>query len=581
MSLSTSSHAKSDALQSIKNYRVSELQALLDVANLSRQGHKRDLLQRCKLLITSNFTPQIANKIHQINNTRTRPTRSHHVSSSTSSSSSSSRNHPIVLPKTPPIEVLPQANHIQFINLPFFEKMRIIESTNMPVDWHTFSPMRFSLNETDIDLIRKNIAKVFLRLAPTIIHERHNDVLPPYLFVQCNNQPVINNNITKQVGSQAHSISFPTDITDKIILKANASNTINYLWLQSPTTMSFKNLPRSYTISIQLVNCVSIDTLFDLIIKREPYTNKTDNDNDSDIEIEDLGLMTTRHRVSLLCPITQSLINAPAKSSYCSHLTCFDLKAFLLMNERRLQWTCPLCKKSASFESLRIDERLKTILSNVPPNCSTVEIDSSIDCQYILDSIKQEKVDVTDTTHLQQNNEDESIQNSSNKSRYQSDESDCIVLSSGSESEDEDEDEDEDGEINNSSLPSTPILDQNGDIDERCINKMNDSASQSPHTSHSTISPIISTIDDTNYWEDLAQITYDLSSDASEKFSNRKRSNSSTSSILSSSSSLKSNDACHRRKRNKQPSSTKSRTTDIEVITLSSSDSSDNDDQSS
>lgn len=64
--------------------------------------------------------------------------------------------------------------------------MRTIECVNMPVDWHTFSPMRFSLNETDINLIRKNSSKILLRIAPTILHERHNDVLPPYLFVQCN-----------------------------------------------------------------------------------------------------------------------------------------------------------------------------------------------------------------------------------------------------------------------------------------------------------------------------------------------------------------------------------------------------------
>lgn len=198
-------------------------------------------------------------------------------------------------------------------------------------------------------------------------------------------------------------------------MKPNASNTLTFLWLQSPTTMSFKNLPRSYTLSIQLVHCVSIETLFDLIVKREPYSVKTEqhNDNDSDIEIEDLGLMTTRHRVSLLCPITQSLIVVPAKSSYCSHSTCFDLRAFLLMNERRLQWTCPLCKKSASFESLRIDKRLQSVLATVPPNCSTVEIDSSTDCQYILDSIKQEKVDVPDTTHMHQNHHEELTQNSS------------------------------------------------------------------------------------------------------------------------------------------------------------------------
>jgi hypothetical protein len=351
--------------------------------------------------------------------------------------------------------------------------------------------------------------------------------------------------------------------------------------------MSFKNLPKSYTLSIQLVHCVSIETLFDIILKREPYLNKidNDNDNDSDIEIEDLGLMTTRHRVSLICPITQSLIVVPAKSAYCSHLTSFDLKAFLQMNERRLQWTCPLCKKSASFESLRVDERLQTILSNVPSNCSTVEIDSSTDCQYILDNIKQEKIDMTDTTHLHRNNQDESNHNSSmrkyqmfNKlsnnyffleSRHQSDESDCIVLSSGSESEDDDD-------IDNSPLSASLELDQN----DRQVNQINDNTSQSSsHSTHSTPSPIISTVDDGDYWEDLAQITYDLSSDASEKFSNRKRSNSSTSSILSSSSLPRSNDDRHHSKRNKRSSSNKSQTADIDVITLSSNDSSDHDDQ--
>ena len=51
------------------------------------------------------------------------------------------------------------------------------------------------------------------------------------------------------------------------------------------------------------------------------------------------------------------------------------------------------------------------------PNCSTVEIDSSTECQYILDSIKQEKVDMPDTIHPQRQNENESIHNSSS-SKY-------------------------------------------------------------------------------------------------------------------------------------------------------------------
>ena len=233
-------------------------------------------------------------------------------------------------------------------------------------------------------------------------------------------QIVINNNVSKTIGSPAHSMTFPTDITDKLIPKSNVHNTLNYLWMQSPITMQFKNLPKSYTLTIQLVRYVPLNNLIENIVKREPQQTKLDN-NDSDIEIEDIGLMTTRCRVSLICPITQSLVVLPTKSSYCSHLTCFDLRPFLQMNERRLQWSCPLCKKPASYDTLCVDKRLQSILSNVPPNCSTVEIDSSSkilsDCQYIIDNIKQEKTDIiTTASHLNDDDdeEEESIHNSSN-----------------------------------------------------------------------------------------------------------------------------------------------------------------------
>ena len=199
-------------------------------------------------------------------------------------------------------------------------------------------------------------------------------------------------------------------MTDKIIPKSNIPNSLNYFWLQTPINMSFKNLPKSYTLTIQLVRCISLDNLCENILKREPQLIKKDN-NDSDIEIEDVGLMTTRHRVSLICPITQSLIVIPIKSSYCSHLTCFDLRSFLQMNERRLQWTCPLCKKPASYDALHVDKRLQSILLNVPANCSTVEIDSSTnnlsDCQYILDHVKQEKPDSVLTAAASHHDDDD------------------------------------------------------------------------------------------------------------------------------------------------------------------------------
>jgi hypothetical protein len=102
-------------------------------------------------------------------------------------------------------------------------------------------------------------------------------------------------------------------------------------------------------------------------------------------------------------------------------------------------------------------------------------------------------------------------------------------------------------------------------------------------SSHSTPSPIISTADDGNYWEDIAQMTYDLSSDGNDKASRRKRTSSSSSSVLSSTSSSsarrRSTGERYSTKRKKRSTSIPSPIDDIEIITLSSSGSSDHDDQ--
>ncbi|UJR15499.1 hypothetical protein I4U23_002442 [Adineta vaga] len=566
---------KMNALDVIKTYRVPDLQALLEYACLSRQGNKNELFQRCKTLISSNLTPQLLNKINQINIARINSSRPPPSLSSTSLRNFSNQ-HAIVLTPTSSFENLPLPQQIQYVQLPFYEKIRTIECINMPVDRKSFLPLSFTLTDYDVNLIMKGIAKIFLRIAPTIIHDKQNDVLPPYVFIQCNGQTIINNNIAKTVGSQAHSIAFPTDMTEKIIPKVNVHNSLNYFWLQTPNNMSFKNLPKSYTLTIQLVRCMSLESLCENILERELQCSKKDN-NDSDIEIEDLGLMTTRHRVSLICPITQKLIIIPTKSSFCSHLTCFDLRSFLQMNERRLQWTCPLCKKPASYETLHVDKRLKTILSNVPTNCSTVEIDTSTknlsECQYILDHVKQERTYNGNNTTTSSSSshgcddgddedEEELIQNIPIKSCRQSNDSDCVILSSGSECEDNDVIEGNNPQFSNSPVPVTPL--SNGSVSQTNINSVQ-------KTSITDQSPSASTIDDENYWQEVANFTNNLVS--INENSGRKRSNSSSSSLLSNSSNQR------QRKRSKCCLTNQSQTNDIEIITLSSSDSSDSDDQ--
>ena len=44
----------------------------------------------------------------------------------------------------------------------------------------------------------------------------------------------------------------------------------------------------------------------------------------------------------------------PCRASTCDHLQCFDAQLYLMMNEKKPKWVCPVCNKSAYYENLLI-----------------------------------------------------------------------------------------------------------------------------------------------------------------------------------------------------------------------------------
>ena len=45
----------------------------------------------------------------------------------------------------------------------------------------------------------------------------------------------------------------------------------------------------------------------------------------------------------------------PSRTRLCTHLQCFDAKTFLMMNEKKARWMCPVCDKSLLLQELYID----------------------------------------------------------------------------------------------------------------------------------------------------------------------------------------------------------------------------------
>jgi len=72
--------------------------------------------------------------------------------------------------------------------------------------------------------------------------------------------------------------------------------------------------------------------------------------NDADAEIA-----TTSLRVSLMCPLGKMRMTTPCRASTCIHLQCFDASLYLLMNERKPTWVCPVCDRECLYDNLVID----------------------------------------------------------------------------------------------------------------------------------------------------------------------------------------------------------------------------------
>ena len=45
----------------------------------------------------------------------------------------------------------------------------------------------------------------------------------------------------------------------------------------------------------------------------------------------------------------------PCRSSKCDHLQCFDANFYLMMNEKKDKWMCPVCNNPAPFDTLMLD----------------------------------------------------------------------------------------------------------------------------------------------------------------------------------------------------------------------------------
>ncbi|XP_076166318.1 E3 SUMO-protein ligase Su(var)2-10 isoform X4 [Ptiloglossa arizonensis] len=186
------------------------------------------------------------------------------------------------------------------------------------------------------------------------------DCFPPSIAVKVNGKlcPLPNPIPTNKPGVEPKRPPRPVNISPLVKLSPTVANQIHVTWSA--------DYGRRYAIAIYLVRKLSSTELLSRLkcrgVRHSDYTRgliKEKLNEDADSEIATMSL-----RVSLACPLGKMRMCTPCRASTCSHLQCFDASLFLQMNERKPTWNCPVCDKSALFDTLVIDGYFQEVLNS-------------------------------------------------------------------------------------------------------------------------------------------------------------------------------------------------------------------------
>jgi hypothetical protein len=199
----------------------------------------------------------------------------------------------------------------------------------------------------------------------------------------------------------------PINITHLCKLSSTVPNYINVTWAVE--------VGSGYTISVYYVEKLSSSDLMDELKlkgkRHADYTRAVIKDKLSD---KDNEIATTSCKVTLACPLGKMRMTFPCRASTCDHLQCFDAQLYLMMNEKKPKWVCPVCNKAAYYENLLIDGYFSEVLNSKKLPRGEHEIVLQNDASWDPLVIPKKK-DENDAKVKQENESSESDEDSNNK----------------------------------------------------------------------------------------------------------------------------------------------------------------------
>jgi E3 SUMO-protein ligase PIAS1 len=199
---------------------------------------------------------------------------------------------------------------------------------------------------------------------------------PNQIEVKVNNEDVKSN--FKGLKSTAGSTK-PADITSYVRKLGGYGNQISICYALTKQRFSYM---------VRLVKLQSAEELAQRIKNASVISKQTVIDEMSRANADpDIAAMSSK--MSLKDPVSITRITMPVRSTVCMHNQCFDGRFFMQLQEQAPTWSCPICQKTVSFESLCVDKYFEEILNTTSKSIEQVTIEP--DGQWSVDQDDEDK----------------------------------------------------------------------------------------------------------------------------------------------------------------------------------------------
>lgn len=256
-------------------------------------------------------------------------------------------------------------------NDPQNQPIRILHDPSLLVSDHTYT---FSINFDDFNKIfDSSLVGIEIRSLKLDNEHFYEQTWPDKCTIK------INNRVAKILKPLNQNSSLKKRRDEKLFTRNYIYPGINTLNISYENYLDNKNSKENqdskYVFTILLVRKLKAEKLRDIVVNQRKISYEFGKQFIKDRFKTQQDIPIAEIKADLICKITYSQIDTPARGIHCKHINCFSLLAFIKSMEQNMirKWTCPLCRKRCP--TLLYDEYMGNVLNEAKRMANKIDVE--------------------------------------------------------------------------------------------------------------------------------------------------------------------------------------------------------------